>query len=773
VRIALVSPYSWTYPGGVTRHIDALAAELRRGGHDARILSPYDPDDARSRRRHRGARPESRALPEDFVSLGRTLGFPANGAVSNLAVGQEALLALRAELRCAYDVVHVHEPVAPLVCWDALATARAPLVGTFHTYSVNAITNGIAGLLGARRRMNRLHARIAVSEAAAWTARRFFGGRYRIVPNGVELPPAVPGGPRAAGEPLRILFVGQAVERKGLPILLRAFEALREHVPAELTLVGASHDEVAHMMLDDRRVTVLGKVSDAEKLAQLQRAHVLCAPSLHGESFGMVLTEAFAAGVPAVAADIPGYRDVARHGQDSLLVAPGEPLALAEALRELALDEPRRRAMADTAAERARRFAWSRVAGEVVEAYEQAIAVPVPTGRSRVAAVRYGVLPADLQPPVPARRLAALEPAPPVSLRRQLLRAGWRTALTLATLAYVALAWLALDRIGLPKIAASLLASRPSYMLGGLALMGAAMAARGLAWHAILRAAPALAHVRRVDALQGTFVGVLMSATLPARLGEPARALVMARRLGRARETLPVVLGAVVSQTLINLLALGLLGTIVFSSVNPIAGHHHVLVLMALAPIAALALVAVGPALVPRSPVSRWSRLERLLARLRATLVRARDGLGVFREPRRAAEATATQLLAWGLQLMSCYLLLMALGLSGQVGLAGAAAVLFAVNMTAVIPATPSNVGVFQIAVVAVLHGAFHVGIPAALAYGLVLQAVEVSIAVLIGTPALVREGLSWRELRRRAMHAAPVQLGPRAPERATAVLKP
>src|SRR4051794_21292829 len=289
VRIALVSPYSWTYPGGVTRHIEALATELAAQGHEPRVLAPFDPDDPFSARLHRGARPQSHPAPEGFVSLGRTVGIPANGAVSNLSVTPRAVAALRRELRDGgYDVAHIHEPVVPVVSWDALCSSGdLPLVGTFHTYSENALTNGIAALpLGGRRRMNRLHGRIAVSEAAAWTASRFFGGNYRIIPNGVHLQPSSELGQREGGE-LRILFIGQAVQRKGLPVLLSAFEALREHVPATLTLVGAAAEEVAHMMLDDRGVRALGKVSDERKLAELDRADVLCAPSLGGESFGM------------------------------------------------------------------------------------------------------------------------------------------------------------------------------------------------------------------------------------------------------------------------------------------------------------------------------------------------------------------------------------------------------------------------------------------------------------------------------------------------------
>ena len=409
VRIALVSPYSWTYPGGVTRHIEALADELQAAGHEARILAPFDPDDALSRVLHRGARPQCLPRPERFVPLGRTMGFPANGAISNLAATPDAVLALWRELRAGgYDLVHVHEPVVPLVGWYAPSCAAGiPLVGTFHTFSENALTNGIGVALGARRHMNRLHARIAVSEAAAWTAQRFFGGRYRIVPNGVHLhevgvrAPARSGeegvetparrgpeGSRSCGEEgrgalagagehageLRVLFIGQAVERKGLPVLLRAFEALREHVPATLTLVGAGPEEVAPLLLDDRGVHALGKVSEEEKAAQLRRADVLCAPSLGGESFGMVLTEAFAAGTPVVASDIAGYRDVVRDGCDGLLTPRGDARALAEALRVLALDPARRARMAAAARERAERFAWPHVAAEVLEVYEQALA---------------------------------------------------------------------------------------------------------------------------------------------------------------------------------------------------------------------------------------------------------------------------------------------------------------------------------------------------------------------------------------------------------------
>jgi phosphatidyl-myo-inositol alpha-mannosyltransferase len=777
VRIALVSPYSWTYPGGVTRHIEALSAELLVQGHEADILAPYDPDDALSTRLHRGARPQRLDPPENFVPLGRTIGIPANGAVSNLTGTPHSVYAIRKALReGGYDVAHIHEPIVPLIGFDALMSyGELPLVGTFHTYSTNVFSNNIGSLvMGGRRRMNRLHARIAVSEAAAWTARRFYGGHYRIVPNGVllgEAPEADAG--LAEAQPLRILFIGQAVERKGLPILLCAFEALREHIPATLTLVGASAEEVAPMLLDDRGVRALGKVSEQRKSEELTRAQVLCAPSLSGESFGMVLTEAFAACTPVIASDIPGYRDVARDGLDSLLIPPGDALALAEALRALALDPQRRASMALAAREHAERFSWAHVVEEVVDVYHEAIAVGQPITRLSRIAVRHGFVPADLRPPVRARRLPSLEP--PAPARHRALNVLSRFALVATSLIGLALAYLALQKIGVTNVAASLVASSPGLVAAGVGVMCASMFVRGIAWHAILEAAPTWRVARRRDALQGTFIGVLMSATLPARLGEPSRALIVARRIGRARETLPVVLGTMVSQTLLNLLALAILGGVMFSSVSFAGKHTDALLAVGLAPLGVLLALLLAPVLVrppsirraggagarPGSEDSRSQRLARVLVSFRASLLRVRAGLRVFRNPRQAATATVLQLSAWGLQWLSCWLLLMALGLDGKVGFGAAAAVLFAVNVTAVIPATPANVGVFQAACVAVLAGAYHVGTADALAYGIVLQAVEVATAVIMGTPALVNEGLSWKDVRLRTMHATPVKLPP------------
>jgi phosphatidylinositol alpha-mannosyltransferase len=769
MRIALVSPYSWTYPGGVTRHIEALAERFIEEGHHVRVLAPLDPPDRPSRLLHRGANPQDLIVPDYLVGLGRTVGFKANGAVSNLSITPHGISRLHAELRGGrYDVVHIHEPVAPLLGWVAADWTRLPLVGTFHSYSEDRFSNGVANLIGARRVLNRLHVRIAVSEAAAWTGRRFFGGHYRVIPNGVHV-----SGTRAErehsglGEQLRIVFVGQAVERKGLPLLLRAFEALREHIPTELTVIGPSPEELGPMLMDTTGVRVLGKVDEEQKRLALREADVLCAPSIGGESFGMVLTEAFAAGTPVVASDIAGYRDVVRDGVDGLLVPRGDAQALAEALRELWHEPGRLIDMGRAAAGDVERFAWPRVAEEVMGAYEDAVATPQPEGTMHRAAVRVGARAADLKPHVPARKLPSLEPQLAAS-RRPVLALVRRGAVAAIWLAGVVLAVLALQKIGLDNIASALVQSSPSLVLLGLAIMCSSMVLRAFSWHAILRAALPRARVRLSDAMQGTFIGVLMSSTLPARLGEPARALVVARRTGRPRENLPVVLGTLVSQTLLNLVALAILGSVMFSSVDIFSGHQNALLIAAVAPVALLLLLLLAPILLRAgSGGSRFSRIHAAAIQARKGLTRVRAGLMVFRRPRLGAIAAAAQLAAWALQWLSCYVLLVALGLSHQAGIAAAAAVLFAVNITAVLPATPANLGIFQAACAAVLHAGWHVGLGTGVAYGVILQAVEVSTAILMGMPALLKEGMSWREVRLRAMHAAPVKL-PARPARSS-----
>ena len=767
VRVALVSPYSHGYPGGVARHVEALAGELLARGHEVRLLAPHDPDDRLARLLHRGLRPQRRSVPDYLVPLGRTVAIGANGARSNLGLTLDGVVRLSRELRRGrFDVVHVHEPNAPLASWCAVELARAPLVGTFHAHSTSRTVNlAAANVVGGRRLYNKLGVRIAVSEAARWTAERFYGGRYRVVPNGVDLAAAPPTAePRAAAGSLRVLYLGRAEERKGLPVLLSAFAELRATgVDAHLTVAGADPRAVRKKLADLEAIELSGPVSEHEKWGLLGDADVLCAPSLRGESFGMVLIEALAAGTPVVCSDIAGYRELVGDGREGAVVPAGCPQALAAALRGMAGDPGRRGRIAQAARARAERFAWPRVADEVIAAYGDAISLPEPEGPIGRAGARLGLRGAD-RVGSPRDRRRGLDDAQPPNPRPVGRFGSWTGAVALAPAAVLVV--LALGGSGLlgsagPVVDASV------WPLAAVALMVAALLSRAEAWNAILRASlPAAARVARRGTARATMIGVVMSATLPARLGEVARSLVVAGRIGRVQEELPFVAGTIVSQTALNLLALGILGTTVLAT-GLAHGSESGLALATLVP--AVGLVA-GVAATAIVRGRRGDGKRAPLATAGAHLARLRRGLVVLRRPRSGAHAVAVQLGAWALQLLACYALLVAFGLEGEAGLGGAAAVLFAVNATAALPGLPANIGVFQAACVAALaaHGVVY---GQALAYGISLQALELAVAVALGVPAMVAEGVGWREMRERAVHAtaprgaAPARAYNRRPE--------
>lgn len=363
MRVGLVCPYSLTLPGGVQAQVLGLGRVLRRRGIDARILAPCD-----------GPPPEPAV-----TALGNSVPAVANGSMAAIAPDPSAALRTLRVLRDeAFDVVHLHEPFVPGPTLTALVVRPGPLVGTFHRAGVSGWYQLLRPL--SRWSVDHLDVRVAVSEAAAATARATFGGDYTVLWNGIDVEQFAGVPPWPAPGPT-VLFVGRHEERKGLAVLLEAAARL----PAEVTVwVAGEGPQTAALRAGGRRggatVEWLGQIGEGEKLRRLAAADVFCAPSLHGESFGVVLLEALAAGAAVVASDLDGYRNVVRSGIDGLLTAPGDAGALAHAITR-ALEEGGRAGPLPTAGrERAATFGMDRLASRYLELYERAVAA---AGRRR------------------------------------------------------------------------------------------------------------------------------------------------------------------------------------------------------------------------------------------------------------------------------------------------------------------------------------------------------------------------------------------------------
>lgn len=335
-------------------------------------------------------------------------------------------------------------------------------------------------------------------------------------------------------------------------------------------------------------------------------------------------------------------------------------------------------------------------------------------------------------------------PQNPTRRRRWGLRR--RAGMLALALLLAGLVVFAISRLDLHGIGHALTTANPGWIVLAVALMMLSLFMRASSWHQTLRAALPETPIRWPPVIRATMIGVMASAVFPGRVGEPTRMVVLARKLdGPTRRLLPVVAGTVFSQTLINLIALAILAGVTFSSVTLPGGDAAGVVTVLAVPAAIVALIVAGPRLLALGRRSRSERVTRWAHTLTRLLNLARQGLRVFGRPRYGATAICLQLLAWVLQWLSCYMVILALGLHAD--LTAAAAVLLAVNVSAILPATPSNVGVFQAACLVVLS-AYGIGASSAIAYGIILQAVEVFTALALGVPALLAEGLSLEDIR-------------------------
>jgi len=330
-----------------------LARALRSQGHEVRVLAPCD-----------GAPPDVGVTP-----LGNSVPLATNGSVAPIAPDLPcALRTIRALRDEDFDVVHLHEPLVPGPTLTALLFSDGPLVATFHRAGPSAAYESLRPLVG--RLARRLSLRCAVSEDARATAEAALGGEYELVFNGIEVDRFAKASPWPSEGPT-IFFIGRHEPRKGLATLLGALSGLPSSVRLWVAGDGPQTAALKAATASDPRVEWLGRVDDEEAASRLRGADVFCAPSVHGESFGVVLLEAMAAHTPIVATDLPGYRAVAHPGCHAVMVPPGDPDALAEALRQVLTEPAVAARLADAGEARAQDFGMDRLADRYVELYQR------------------------------------------------------------------------------------------------------------------------------------------------------------------------------------------------------------------------------------------------------------------------------------------------------------------------------------------------------------------------------------------------------------------
>ncbi|RJO68413.1 glycosyltransferase family 1 protein [Nocardia panacis] len=361
MKIGMVCPYSFDVPGGVQAHVVELARVLLERGHRVSVLAPAS---------------EETELPDFVVSAGRAVAIPYNGSVARLSFGPTAYARIRRWIDGNdFDVLHVHEPNAPSLSMFALKIAEGPIVATFHTSTTKSlILSTFQGVL--RPYHEKISGRIAVSELARRWQVEALGSDAVEIPNGVDVPafaraPMLPGYPRAGGV---VLFLGRYDEpRKGMQVLLGALpELVRRHPNIEILIVGRGDEERLRKEAGPHadRLRLLGQVSDAEKASAMRSADVYVAPNLGGESFGIILIEAMAAGTAVVASELDAFRRVLRDGAAGVLVPVGDSARLAEALHQVLTDRERREALVRTATRVVGEYDWPVVAEQILRVYE-------------------------------------------------------------------------------------------------------------------------------------------------------------------------------------------------------------------------------------------------------------------------------------------------------------------------------------------------------------------------------------------------------------------
>jgi len=380
VKIGIVVPFSWSFWGAVVEHAELQAAALEDRGHDVRLIMGNDPPGQFTRVLHprvgRHGDP-----PPNVIPVGRSVIVPANGSLPNIVLSPRSYSRIvRALERERFDVLHLHEPMTPTICLTTLIRARCPLVATFHAsgdLGWMRYGNPLWGFL-----IDRIDHRIAVSERARESQSRWLPGEYEVIPNGVLVPEEA----SAGGRDHRIVFANRHEPRKGLQVLLQAWPEIHRRSGLRLTIAGADPLAVrlllARLRVPDDGIDVVGFLSQEDLTRTLLSAKALVSPSIGQESFGMVLTRAFACALPVVASDIPGYREVLTP-EAAVSIAPNDADALAEAVCELVDDEPRRDAMGAAArALAAERYAWPSIAKRLEDVYARVTGMPADEARA-------------------------------------------------------------------------------------------------------------------------------------------------------------------------------------------------------------------------------------------------------------------------------------------------------------------------------------------------------------------------------------------------------